>query len=1131
MAGREEQHPPTLAASAKHRWVPKAAFPSAARVAQGAEQQRIFPLPLPPRPVWKALKSSRLRKRQKDRLAVWRTACSMIAVLNGMAVGDVWSKLTCTADQFDAYMKTNPAGALAFSNLMKDAARETRERRGLGLTGVHSEAAAELLKCSADAQGYIKATGVKQVPLQAELVKEPASPKCLNMLEALPEEDRLFYEKEEHVVEYKGRSAAVFREIEQHYGFIGGEEEQYLRYLARPDCSWLFDWSLTSMAKATCGMSVVLKKDGISQRKLVMQCASNYMFTDVRQRADIGMGGGGSLARLSVPSDHLAISASDEDSAFTFVEVPFWMRAWQALPAVHAYKVWSLLPSSLQSQITDPLSTFVSPLYTRLAMGGSHSVYVLMAINLRSVGSALFGLSRRLAADPTSFGKSEGVVVDNVELEGDPMALLRDEQGELDRDELEDLLECPDENWGRRQLKRKSGPLGQAGYTVDGWCEAVRAAKRRVNRTMVVMHFFAGERRVGDIHHWLAQMCLFHGITLLMVSVDLEFDQCWDFTVQTTFHKIAMLAIEGLLDIVLGGPPCSTVARIRHLPLPGGGGPRPLRYRWCLWGRLDLRPHERVRVVESNTLWIHMMAISELVSSRGGAHLIEHPGDPGRAPFASMWATPEMLGMEARTSAVRALFHQCCFGGITAKFTCMSGTLDDLCSLDGIWCPGLSATHTHGRSSGQAEDGSFYTRRLQRYPEPLCKFIADLMVRTLIRFLNSHAGPTGALSEDGSQPCRRITSWSTSAAREGVGITLLNEATARGFSTKISSKQSAAYIHVDDCVCISDGCDKSNPLHANQILRTMVHALEQTGFSVSTQETDETLEKIVGYVAQRKPATFRLPGRKSSLLKVALMELASQRQVFTPVLRSLLGIWLFGGLLKRELLSVPHAVFRFIDQHEDTLARWWQSARREVVAMAHCVAFFELRLGAKLLPLLCATDAMGVNEHDYGGYGICITDLGQDETDELLTQSEAPGRVVSRLSDFEGVASPDKPLFPTKPFSLLSDRFFKEERWLPVEASRWRFGDHITLGEARTVKRMLEILTSFPGVHDSLMFSLQDNMPTACSMTKGRSTSFPLNRILRQKGAITIAAKIRLRLPWTESAKMPADELSRILTW
>jgi len=204
----------------------------------------------------------------------------------------------------------------------------------------------------------------------------------------------------------------------------------------------------------------------------------------------------------------------------------------------------------------------------------------------------------------------------------------------------------------------------------------------------------------------------------------------------------------------------------------------------------------------------------------------------------------------------------------------------------------------------------------------------------------------------------------------------------------------------------------------------MIDALEETGFDVSTRETDETLDKIVGYAVQRKPATFRLPGRKSSLLKVSLLELAAQRQVHTGVLRSLLGIWLFGGLLKRELLSIPHALFHFIDRHEDTVVRWWESARRETVALAHSVAFFELRLGSKLLPMMFATDAMGMNEVDLGGYGICVSDVSPDEISELLTQGEAPGLVVSRLSDLEGVRSPDRPLAPTKPFSLLSNRFF-----------------------------------------------------------------------------------------------------------
>ena len=80
--------------------------------------------------------------------------------------------------------------------------------------------------------------------------------------------------------------------------------------------------------------------------------------------------------------------------------------------------------------------------------------------------------------------------------------------------------------------------------------------------------------------------------------------------------------------IVIGGPPCSTVARSRHRALPGGG-PRPLRFRWCIWGRSDLRPHERARLEEANTLWINYLTICGGGRVRGGAWLWEHPADPG----------------------------------------------------------------------------------------------------------------------------------------------------------------------------------------------------------------------------------------------------------------------------------------------------------------------------------------------------------------------------------------------------------------------------------------------------------------------------------------------------------------------
>eukprot|EP00959_Pyramimonas_sp_CCMP1952_P100280 2097385-Pyramimonas_sp.AAC.1 len=96
--------------------------------------------------------------------------------------------------------------------------------------------------------------------------------------------------------------------------------------------------------RAVAGFSVVPKKDPTKQRQIIMMVASNYMFQDVRPREEHGLHGGAALASVRVPSDFLSASAFDESNAFTSVEVPEWMWAWQAVPPIRASLIWAALP-------------------------------------------------------------------------------------------------------------------------------------------------------------------------------------------------------------------------------------------------------------------------------------------------------------------------------------------------------------------------------------------------------------------------------------------------------------------------------------------------------------------------------------------------------------------------------------------------------------------------------------------------------------------------------------------------------------------------------------------------------------------------------------------------------------------
>lgn len=1066
----------------------------------------LLPLPCPLRPEWKRHSSARLRLRQKRRFQVWRVVRGLITTINALDQGGVATKLTSPDATVNmGHVKATDARSLAVGHLLKEASLIARARRSLGLTGVQNAAAvASVLKQPVDEAGYMKFSGVRQVPMIAERIVEPSSLESVDMLEALPAEDRLFYEEESNVVESHGKSEAVFREIESHYGFIGGTEDQYLKYLARPDVIHLWEWDLQENIRAVAGMSVVLKKNGHDQRKLIMQVASNYMFSDPSERAQLGMHGGAALNRCFVETDRLGVALCDEDSAFTFVKVPRWMTHWQGGPPVIAAKAWHLLPESLRSVIQDPIKQFVSPRYLRLAMGGSHSVYILMRINLHHIGKSLMHYANSLRTP---------VIGDvDVTAEDDP--------------ELIDVdVGISDLAWEKRHTARKTeATAGSSGYTVESWCEAVRHSKMQDSRTCVVMHFFAGERREGDLEGHVRNVSNERGIPLLMISVDLATDANWDYTIPSTFHSIMQLIDEGLVDVVVGGPPCSTVARSRHVYIRGG--PRPLRFRWCPWGRDDLRPWEFARVKEANLLWLNFMATCEGVSSRGGAHLWEHPAEPEEEPFPSVWCTTEMQGLERRTDAVRALLHQCVFGGIAPKLTCFSGTLRGLDSLDGIRCPGVSSDHVHGQSIGRDPSGGFYTRRLQAYPSALCRTLAELIGDTLQHFLVHHLGPTGALRRTGDRHIPRVPTWSTWSSQSGVGLVLLNEACVRKQRLLINAQQAAAYVHVDDTVVISSA-DRGD-LHCDKVLTAIVSGLEEVGFGVSQQECDGVAEKVVGYEVVRHPASFRMPLKKMVLLREAMLYAASKRRVSGKVLRALVGVWIFGALLRRELLAIPHALFHFLELAEDQEIEWWASARAECVAMERVIPLMSCHVGSPVLPWLFATDAMGENEIDHGGYGMVATKLEEGEVADLLRHGEAEGLTVARLSDVGGAKFPHKSFDPTVPFTLLPQSFFNPERWRLVEWGRWRYGDHITLGESRTVLKLLRKVASNPRLHDHAIFTLQDNRPTACSMSKGRSPSFALNRILRQRTAVCLAARLRHFLPWVESEKQPADESSRI---
>jgi hypothetical protein len=194
--------------------------------------------------------------------------------------------------------------------------------------------------------------------------------------------------------------------------------------------------------------------------------------------------------------------------------------------------------------------------------------------------------------------------------------------------------------------------------------------------------------------------------------------------------------------------------------------------------------------------------------------------------------------------------------------------------------------------------------------------------------------------------------------------------------------------------------------------------------------------------------------------------------------------------------------------------------------------FAELNWG--LAPTVFATDAAGGDDgpDSRGTFGIVARHFADRAyVNHIYERARFISRtVVSLDGDPRALKYPEKPCEATRPFTNIHDSVFDPAGWFPILSGSWRVADHITLGEMRTVVKLLDVLLLAGSFFKTKVLSMQDNMCVAGSGRKGRSPSTPVNYLLRRKTARTIAGAIRILLPWTESAKQPADSLSRLPT-
>ena len=238
-----------------------------------------------------------------------------------------------------------------------------------------------------------------------------------------------------------------------------------------------------------------------------------------------------------------------------------------------------------------------------------------------------------------------------------------------------------------------------------------------VVRVFRFVHLFSGHLREADLEDWLSAYFADAGYMIEVVNVDVGFLGDHNLADEVVGAEWRRRAAAGEFDGGHAGPPCGTWSRVRFRT----GGPPPLRLRTHPWGRPRLTAGQLEKVGEANRMMRTAMGILKEVIMYGGSGTLEHPADPGRAPFPSIWNTDEMRNWIGDLGLETVTFPQCMMGAAAKKETTIAGRASD---LEGHLQARCGHAYHSATLSGKDETGKFRTKVSQAYPPELCRRLA-----------------------------------------------------------------------------------------------------------------------------------------------------------------------------------------------------------------------------------------------------------------------------------------------------------------------------------------------------------------------------------------------------------------------
>ena len=169
------------------------------------------------------------------------------------------------------------------------------------------------------------------------------------------------------------------------------------------------------------------------------------------------------------------------------------------MPPLRAVDLWDVLPEDFRRGLA--LDEWVYPCSTRLAMGASHAVHIIMNINLTAVGRTLWSGARLGSVD-----------AELQALENSGREVLK-RKSDLNGGIVSDRI------WDERTSGRETGLFKNRGISLNEWVDLCHAARRGLKRVFIFVHICSGPERSGDVSSFISKLGAAAGLSVLAASM------------------------------------------------------------------------------------------------------------------------------------------------------------------------------------------------------------------------------------------------------------------------------------------------------------------------------------------------------------------------------------------------------------------------------------------------------------------------------------------------------------------------------------------------------------------------------------------------------------------------------------